>query len=287
MADENTTQTEDFSGVTITQGTQAATYTADTSEQTEEELLAGKFKTPEDLVKAYKELEQKLGQSPKDEAKPEEDTADTADTAEEAAEDKPEDAAEDAAEDNPYGPVVAEALKTAELDLDNVRKEYADNGGKLEDGTFEALEKAGFPRPMVESYLRGLEQMQSNVDSETEAKVAAIIASVGGQEEFSKVRNYVDNSFTGEERKAYNDAISSGDPDRAALAVRVAHEAYLKDIGTETPLLGGGKSPAGAGGYASEAAWLEAMEDPRYKTSQAYRDEVVAKMKKSDFFVVR
>lgn len=278
---DQTTET-DMTGVSITSGGQSQTYTADTSAEAEEaELIAGKFKTQDDLVAAYAELEKKLGAG-KPETAPE--------TPEEApTETSPEDTEEttEEEEESPYGKVVTEALSAAELSLDDVRQQYADNEGKLDDSTFDALGKAGFPRAMVESYLRGLETAQENVKDTANAEVASIIESVGGEAEFAKVRNHVASEFSAEERAAYDAEISSGDVERVRNAVAVAKAEYLKAVGHEGKMTGGGKTPTGVDGYNSEAEWLEAMQSPKYKTSEAYRQEVTARMSKSAFFVTR
>jgi len=96
------------------------------------EWLPEKFKSPEDLAKAYSELEQKLGQ---------------ADTSEEA-----------------HGEA-QEALDNAGLDYEAFAQEYAENGG-LSDEAYESLEKAGIPQHIVDNYIAGLEAQQTMMRGE-------------------------------------------------------------------------------------------------------------------------
>jgi len=241
-----------------------------------EVLLAGKFKTQEDLIKAYSELETKLGVKSQQPAEPpvtEEEPAEVAPAAE-----TPEGDVEDA---SPYGPAVSNALKAADLNLDDVRKEYTANAGKLSDASYEALEKAGFPKAMTDTYLKGLENAATNQNAVTEAQIIKIKASVGGDAQFTTIQDHVSNSWSDAEKAAYNAEINSGDMPRVQNAVKVAQASYLKDIGTEAHLDAGGRAPSAEGGYASADAMMEDMRKPEYKTSQTFRDKVAAKLMKS------
>jgi len=274
----------DMTGVTITAGGKAETYVADTSEEAAEEvLLAGKFKTPADLEKAYKELQSKLGKAPEDEPAEEAAEEDTEEKPEGDTEEKPS----DDADENPYGPVVSKALEEAKLDLEDVRKQYDANEGTLDDETYEALGKAGFPRPMVESYLRGLAATGDGADATVAAQVAAIKTEAGGDEQFAAIQKYIAASYNSADAKAYNDAVQSGDVEQARKAVMAARDRYTTEMGVEAPMNTGGQAQASTPGYPSEAAMMEAMANPRYKKSQAYRDEVEAKIANSTFFRVR
>lgn len=94
---------------------------AEAPEAPAEELILGKFKTVEDLQKAYAELEKKLGQ-PKEEPKAE--------------------ASEQPAE-------VPQDLS------DRATKEFAETGS-LTDATYEAYAKAGISRAQIDTYIEGV-----------------------------------------------------------------------------------------------------------------------------------
>ena len=85
--------------------------------------LPEKFKSPEDMAKAYSELEGKLGQSNEEETK-------------EAFEDTEYSGSETANE-------VSELLDSKGLDFDVFAQEYAETG-ELSDDAYTALEQAGF-----------------------------------------------------------------------------------------------------------------------------------------------
>jgi hypothetical protein len=284
---------DDNTGVTVVPGTAPITVVVDSEQDTgEPALLAGKFKTPEDLEKAYKELESKLGATNKGVG----DDSDTDDTAGDNA-DSPDgdhavadadapansDGNKDAGEGNEdpyaaYGEVVGNALKEAEVDPTAAAEEFEKNG-TLADETFEKFEKAGFSREFVEAYLRGVTATRATQTAATEEQIAQIKAVAGGEEGFTKLQAWMAANVPHEDLEAYNEAVGSGDVNKAAAAVAAMNTRYKAEIGTEGKLIGG-KTPAQQA-YASEAEMLEDMAKPEYKTSQAFRDKVAAKIQAS------
>jgi len=96
------------------------------------EWLPEKFKSPEDLAKAYSELEQRLGQS--------QDTQEAQETAE-------------------------EAMSDAGLDYQSFAAEYSENG-ELSQEAYDQLEQAGIPQHIVDNYIAGLEAQQTMMRGE-------------------------------------------------------------------------------------------------------------------------
>jgi len=104
------------------------------SMQTDQEvMLAGKYKTVEELEKAYEHLQSKMGNP---EAEASEDT-------EAVPEDTPKDEAQQIASESG-------------IDYTALESEYQESGGLSED-TYKALEDAGIPETMVNSYIAGQE----------------------------------------------------------------------------------------------------------------------------------
>lgn len=245
----------------------------------EQELLAGKFKTPEDLAKAYKELEQKLGQQSQQPAEEATETTTEETTTEGDTPNEPEGA------EAVYGKVVADALTAAEVDASAAAAEF-EKDGTLSDETFEKFEKAGFPKSVVEAYLRGVSAPAEEAAGLAESQITAIKASVGGDEAFGKMQQFIQTQFTEAEKVAYNEAVGSGNFETALSAVNEAKARYAKEIGSEGKLLGG-KVPTVDTGYADESEMMADMKKPEYKKSQAFRDQVAAKIQRSTFHVMR
>lgn len=245
------------------------------AEASGEQLIAGKFKTQEDLIKAYKSLESKLGQ-PAGEASAEEGSEEpegseaplqmgSRDGEDEAGEETEARSSED--EDEGSG-----------LDLSSYSEEFAQNG-ELSDGSFEALEKAGIPRQMVEAYIAGIGAIQ-------QTRAQELYASAGGETEFKAMVEWGTANLPQQQQDAFNaavsSAVSSGDMTQAAMLV----QAVKAQMGAGEPQLlnaNSGNAPGGAEPFSSRSDMANAMRDPRYSKDPAYVAEVQARLAVSDF----
>lgn len=125
---------------TIENNTEQETNNETPEEETTEERpewLDDKFKSPEDLAKAYNELQKK--QSTKSEK----------------------------AEENTEEP--APSSKTSEV-VSKASEDFAQNG-ELSDKSFVELEKAGISRDMVEAYIRGQESIATSQAMDIQGEV--------------------------------------------------------------------------------------------------------------------
>ena len=209
-----------------------------------DKLILGKFKSQEDLAKAYTELEAKLG-APKDESK---------------------------ASPDPIAPIdtqpksVDDVLAKAGLKQDALVSEFTKDG-KLSDDSYNKLAEAGYPKAMVDAYMRG-------VQSDSDALVNGVHASVGGEEAFGKITEWARINADKADVLAFNKALESSDLARVTTALKVLKAGY--DNANPT-LLGGFKGDA-VTGYRSNAEMIAAMQDKRYSRDPAYRAEVYAKI---------
>lgn len=215
------------------------------------ELIGGKFKSQEELLTAYKELEKKLGGN-----KPEPKQEPKADDAQQSPDQK-------AAED---------AVAKAGLDIDALANHYYENGS-LSDDQYSALEKVGITRTIVDQYIRG-------VEAEAVQQQQAIMKEVGGEEAFKSMTAWAVTNMTAEQLAEYNQAVDSGDPTVVKAAVMGLAYKYQNEVG-KTPNLVGGNQNGGLSGFESTAQLVEAMRDPRYDKDPAYRREVEQKLARS------
>lgn len=216
-------------------------------EEPKEELLLGKFKSAEELAKAYQALESKLGkQEPAPEAPATEGQAEAAN----------------------------EAVESAGLDMGALSAHYEQNG-ELADAHYEALEKAGIPRAYVDQYIAGLEARANSVRDE-------IFSEVGGEEQFQAMAQWAAANMSPQELTAYNKAVDSRDPSTVRSAVMGLAFKYQKAVGTEPKLMSNTGNGQASGGFASIAQLTEAMRDPRYDKDPAYRREVEQKLARSN-----
>lgn len=231
---------------------------ADTTTNSEErpQWLPEKFKTPEDLAKAYAELESKIGKQP-----------------EKAPEDKPQDLPD------PTKATDAEVDKTLAdrgLNLADFSAEFAEKG-ELSPESYKKLEAAGIDKNTVDLYIEG--QKALAVQFETSVK-----AEVGGDETYAQMVDWAKSNLSPSEINAFNAAVSSGNIDQAKLAVLGLQARYTSVNGSEPKKVIGGKASTTADVFESTAQLTAAMRDPRYKTDPAYRADVQAKLARSSVF---
>jgi hypothetical protein len=213
--------------------------------------LPEKFKTPEDLAKAYGELEKKQSQGgKKDEVTPAKDEIKIPETVE-----------------------AEEAAAEAGFDLDTLAQEYTENKGSLKDETYEKLEKAGFKRDQVDRYIKGQEALAQNLRN-------GLYDEAGGKEEFEAAMKWAATGLSKDEQIVYNAMVDSGNIEGAKLAMRGLMAKYATAEGSEPNLVSGEGAPATAGAqsFRSNTEITQAMSDPRYKTDEAYRKEVAQRL---------
>jgi hypothetical protein len=233
------------------------------SEGPKETLLAGKYKTPAELEKAYKELEKKLG-APKPEA---------AQAAEEKKEVKPLPKPEGIKEPDP----AAAAAASAGLNLEALNTEYAEKG-ELSEASYEALAKVGIPKEMVNDYITGQE-------ARAVAQVGKVHSVVGGEEQYKSLIGWAATNVPAEDIAAFNKSMATGDFAAQKMAVEALQGKYIKAVGSGAKVIvGDGASPTGAAGYESRAQMIEDMSDARYHKDPAFRAKVEAKLAKTTAF---
>ena len=215
--------------------------------QTEDrpEWLPEKFKTPEDMSKAYSELEKKLGQAPKeDEAEPE----------------QVEEKAEDETEQTEEG--VSEAYQA----VAEASKEFFENDGQLSEETYNVLEKAGLPRDLVDSYAAGQQALLASEEGQ--------IKSVA-QGNYDAMAEWANENLPQEEIDAFDEAVTGGTISQAKLAVQGLYARYQNEVGAKPKLTQGSVNGVTTMPFKSMQELARAQSDPRYKTGdKAYHEEI-------------
>lgn len=216
--------------------------------------LPEKFKSPEDMAKAYSELEGKLGQN----------TKDTEDAFEETEYSGEESASE-----------VSQLLDSKGLDFDVFQQEYQETG-ELSEEAYAALEEAGFSQSMVDSWIAGQDALATQMTADMQAIV-------GGGETYTEMVTWASQNLPAEEVEAYNATMDTQDPKMVRLAVQGLYARYRSEA--EPSLMQGGTGAVSTGGkFESTAELTAAMSDPRYAKDPAYRQAVADKLQKSSLF---
>ena len=225
--------------------------------QSKPEGLPEKFNSVDELVKSYSELEKKLGEQ----SQPTEKSVDPVSKAE--AKEQPKSDLD----------IATKAVDSAGLNMETLSEEFAKDG-KLADGSYKSLEKAGIPKEYVDRFIAG---QQAIADQQS----ATVKNLVGGTEAYDSMSEWAGQNLTETEKQAYNTAVNSKDLEAVKLAVVGLKARYAQSTGSEPQLVEGKASPSGEQGFASWAQVTQAMSDPRYAKDPAYQAEVKNKLANS------
>ena len=226
--------------------------------QSKPEGLPEKFNSVDELVKSYSELEKKLGEQ----SQPTEQSVDPVSKTEVKAEQPKSDL-----------DIATKAVDSAGLNMETLSEEFAKDG-KLADGSYQSLEKAGIPKEYVDRFIAG---QQAIADQQS----ATVKNLVGGTEAYDSMSEWAGQNLTETEKQAYNTAVNSKDLEAVKLAVVGLKARYAQSTGSEPTLVEGKASPSGEQGFASWAQVTQAMSDPRYAKDPAYQAEVKNKLANS------
>ncbi len=224
-------------------GPEAPTEEASQDNQDRPEWLPEKFKTAEDMAKSYSELEKKFSGRQEEEA--------------------PVEKAEASTEETP----------PTDNSLAKFSDEYASKG-ELSEDSFSELEKMGYPKEMVETYING-------VKSNETADVNAVMEIVGGDEGYKDLTGWAKDNMPTKELELYNSMVA-GSTENAKMAVEWLMSKRESTEGSEPRLVQGKPQGIAKDAFRSTAELVEAMKDPRYKNDPAYRSDIEAKVGRSN-----
>jgi len=257
----------------------------------QEGLLAGKYKSPKDLEKAYLELQKKqgeesgLGKLDKEESE----------TTEESTQLTPEDFyTEDGSvnydtANEVYGEQVSNAFKDNGIDPFKMNEYFTENNS-LSEEMYTDLGKAGFTKSMVDSYLEGVRQQVGMETAQaeaapmlTDAEVAEVHAIAGGKQGYEQLMAWAGDNVSDADAKNFDEVVETGNKAAVTFAVKALFGQYEDAVGRDSNLVTGKAAPADV--YKSMAQVVSDMNDPRYDRDEAYRDDVQSKLQRSNLKV--
>ena len=238
------------------------------------ELLAGKYKSVQDLEQAYKELQAKLsrGETIEPEGSDEEPEAD----AEE--EEAPAGNAREI-----YGDLIGGKLDEAGIDFGDMNTRWQ-KSGTLESEDYDQLAEAGFSRDMVDAYLSGLQYKAAQDTALTTKEVTSIKASLGGEAEYNKMIEWAGSNLAPDEVEGFNQIINTQPMSAVKMAISGLHARYTAAEGREPKLIGGRAPKGNTDKFESTTQLVAAMSDPKYSTDPAYQRKVQEKLGRSSIF---
>ena len=214
-------------------------------QQEEQQLLAGKYESAEQLEQAYLELQQKFGSNNETEEAP----------------------TEESPEDN------------TEPDVDLMEALWQQSQSEYDEDTLEALRNAD-PADIAQAYLdyRSENQAHELTSDETEG----LYDVVGGQEQYTNMLRWAADNCDEQTIEMYDAVMSKGDLESCFFAVQAMAFRMAEMEGWQPDDFLSGRTPIQtADVFRSQAEVVEAMNDPRYDRDPAYRQDIMNKLERS------
>jgi len=216
----------------------------------ENELLAGKYRSAEELERGYLELQKRLSGK--------EEEVET----EQPEEAKEEEESEDQEVD--LYDTIMESYRTGEWDPEVVSKV---EGMSPVDVANMFLEKGG---------------AQSQAPQATSGDIEQIQESVGGSTEYQNMIQWASQNLSEQEVQMYDTVMDRGDPIAMFFAAQALSARYQDAVGYDGEMLTGNAPRNSTDSFRSQAELVEAMSDPRYDRDPAYRADVADKLERSN-----
>lgn len=213
----------------------------------EQQLLAGKYQSAEELERGYLELQKRLSSPAEEEPQVEE--------APEAEEE------EEIEVDGDLFDAIMESYRTGEWDDDNLVEEV----GKMD------------PIDVANMFLTKQGEAQQTAVA-TEEDVTQIQDSVGGVDEYQNMLQWAGQNLSEQEINLYDAAMDRGDPLTMFFAAQALNSRYQDAVGYDGEMLTGSAPRNTSNAFRSQAELIAAMSDPRYDKDPAYRQDIADKL---------
>ncbi len=213
------------------------------------ELLAGKYRSAEELERGYLELQKRL--SGKEEPEPEQ---------EEPEQEEPEEQVESSLYDT-----IMESYRTGEWDPEIVNQ----------------VENMS-PVDVANMFLENQQAQQQSTPQATESDIEQIQQAVGGSEEYRSMIEWAGQNLTEQEVAMYDAVMDRGDPLAMFFAAQALNARYQDAVGYDGEMLTGTAPRNTADVFRSQAELVAAMSDPRYDKDPAYRADIADKLERSN-----
>ena len=216
----------------------------------DDQLLAGKYKSVQDLEKGYLEAQKMLGDRS---------------TEQETVEEEP-----------------SEYSSTDYLNA--AASEYGEKG-ELSEETMNQLTSMS-SEELIAAYIntQATHQQPQGVEL-SDRQVQSIKQTVGGDEQYDALVGWAGENLDSSSIDAFDSLVESGNAKAIELAVAGLYSMYEAQNGSEGQMITG-KAPSTNGDrFRSQAEVVAAMSDSRYDSDPAYRQEIIEKLDRSeDFF---
>ena len=248
----------------------------------QDKMLAGKYKSAEDLEAAYLELQKKLGKSEgtqptleaEDESTPapqmySDDGSVNYDTANEF-----------------YGEQLGNLFKENSIDPFAMNQYFAENNGTLSDDMYSQLSKAGLTKDIVDNYLKGVRDEVGIEPAQpvlNEAEITEIKNLANGEAGYDALMEWAGQNLDPTAQQEYDAVLATANKSAIKFAVTALMGKYEDSQGRDSNIVTGKESATET--YRSMAEVVRDMNKPEYQNDEAFRDDVIRKLSASNLKV--
>ena len=144
--------------------------------------------------------------------------------------------------------------------------------GGLTQEQYDKLESFGIPTEIVDNYLDGLIAKQNIYTKE-------IHELAGGEEQYNAIKEWATDNIDTE----YLQSLSTMNPSQAKSAMLGIKAQYELANKQTTRIVGNKSGSSSTGAYSSQEAYLKDVKDPRYSRDELFRRKVDSKLSRSRF----
>jgi len=222
--------------------------------------LPDKFESPEEMVRAYSQLETQFHagneqlQQIENQAQTEQETQEIQETP---------------------SHMVDQILSERDLDLAAFQQEYNETG-QLSEDAYKALDEAGIAPQVVDTWIAGQEAV-------ADQNINQLYEIAGGEQGYNEMIEWASNNLQPWEMDSYNAQIENLDAN-SAFALQGLMARMQNQEGSPPALMQGQPSQYSAPKYDSLNQLTVAMSDPRYASDPAFRREVASRLNNSALF---
>jgi glucan-binding YG repeat protein len=160
--------------------------------------------------------------------------------------------------------------------IEDCTTEFTEQGG-LSDESYEKLAGVGLPREMVDLYIKGIEAQQSEA-------MEPLYEIAGGADELNSLMEWCGSNMEASDIEEYNSLLANSSQKVRTMALKDLKALHDANTSKKPKLIRGGNgsvvtSPA----YRSMAEVQRDMANPKYKTDEAFRNDVMKRLAKSNF----
>jgi len=252
-------------GVQLTAEEQDSLQVGEKIQEEQEQLFAGKYKSAQELEKAYGELQKKLGEKGNEDSESAGDTEST-----------------DSKENSEETEETSQASPEVEL-ITSASDEYAEKG-ELSEETLAKFSSMS-SQDLVKAYIEAQANAPSDnitVEDLSDSSINEVKNSAGGEKAYSDIVNWAGQNLDKKSIEAFDSIVNTGSVDAIKLAVSGLKAQYDNANGYEGKMLTGKAPVEQRDVYRSQAELVAAMSDKRYDNDPAYRQDVIAKLERSD-----